>query len=154
MKTALKPIMLWCWMPVCLAAQETEDWPPLAYLKSDYKAVHAVAHIRIREAEITSRIIGKENWRVRCEVLESLKGRFRRGDVIEYFHGAEAGFPKKYFTGEKIVFLLAEFDKTTKRVEAYRIRQLNADAYAGAFEKTKGNKKVFYQETHAALDVA
>jgi len=98
-------------LPVSVAAQETDEWPSLAYLRSDYKAVSVVAHVRIREAEITNRIPGYDNWRVRCEVLESFKGRFRKGDVIEYFHGAEAGFTAKYFTGEKIVFLLAEYDK-------------------------------------------
>jgi hypothetical protein len=47
-------------------------------------------------------------------VLESFKGRFRKGDTIEYFHGAEAGFKKEYFTGEKIVFLLADYDNKKK----------------------------------------
>jgi hypothetical protein len=98
-------------LPVSVAAQETDDWPSLAYLKSDYKAVSIVAHVLIREAEITNRIPGYDNWRVRCEVLASFKGRFRKGEVIEYFNGAEAGFTTKYFTGEKIVFLLAEYDK-------------------------------------------
>jgi hypothetical protein len=67
-----------------------------------------VAHIRIKEAEITNRIIGYENWRIRGEVIESFKGKFKKGDAIEYMHGAEAGFKQQYFTGEKIVFLLAE----------------------------------------------
>jgi len=37
-------------------------------------------------------------------VLEPFKGKFLKGEVIEYFHGAEAGFKKEYFMGEKIVF--------------------------------------------------
>lgn len=77
-------------------------------LRSDYKAVSVVAHIRIQEAEITSRIVGYENRTIRGEVLESFKGRFKKGNVIECVHGAEAGFKREYFTGEKIVFLLAE----------------------------------------------
>jgi len=47
-------------------------------------------------------------------VLEPFKGKFKKGDVIEYFHGAEAGFKGDYFTGEKIIFLLAERDKDRK----------------------------------------
>jgi hypothetical protein len=41
-------------------------------------------------------------------VLESFKGKFKKGDVFTYFHGAEAGIKREYFSGEKIVFLLAD----------------------------------------------
>jgi hypothetical protein len=76
--------------------------------------------VRIREAEIVNRIPGYENWRILAEVVEPFKGRFRRGDVIEYFHGAEAPSKKEFFTGEKLVFLLAEFDKT-KHISRYSV---------------------------------
>lgn len=89
---------------------KANHWPSLSYLRSDYKAVSVVAHIRIKEAEITGRIGGYENWRIIAEVIEPFKGRFKKGEVFEYLHGAEAGFKKEYFTGEKIVFLLAERD--------------------------------------------
>ena len=95
-------------------AQGDDEWPPMSYLKSDYKSVAVVAHIVIREAEITSRIVGYENWKIVCEVLEPFKGKFKKGDTFEYLHGAEAGFKQQYFTGEKIVFLLREYDKQTK----------------------------------------
>jgi hypothetical protein len=95
-------------------AQDDEEWPSLSYLRSDYKAVSVVAHIRIQHAEITNRIIGYENWAIRAEVLEPFKGKFKKGDVIEYVHGAEAGFKQEYFMGEKIVFLLAERDRDRK----------------------------------------
>jgi hypothetical protein len=97
-------------------AQREDDFPSLAYLRSDYKSVVIVAHVRLREAEITGRIGGYENWRVLCEVLEPFKGKFLKGEVIEYFHGAEAGFKPDYFTGEKIVFLLADYDNKQKSV--------------------------------------
>ena len=105
-------IVLLVW-PGCLSAQE-DEWPPLSYLRSDYKAVSVVAHIRIEQAEITSRIGGYENWKIVAIVLESFKGKFKKGDPIEYVHGAEAGFKREYFTGEKIVFLLAERDQERK----------------------------------------
>jgi len=101
-------------LPASLPAQDDDSWPSLSYLRSDYKAVAVVAHIRIQHAEITSRVGGYENWKINAVVLEPFKGRFKKGDVIDYFHGAEAGFKQQYFTGEKIVFLLAERDPERK----------------------------------------
>ena len=114
MKLSIKILLVLLVLPVCVFAQDDDEWPPLSYLRSDYKAVAVVAHIRIKEAEITSRIIGYENWRIRAEVIESFKGKFKKGDAIEYMHGAEAGFKQTYFTGEKIVFLLAEREGARK----------------------------------------
>lgn len=87
---------------------KVNHWPSLSYLRNDYKAVSVVAHILIKKAEITSRIGGYENWKIVAEVIEPFKGKFKKGDVIEYFHGAEAGFKQEYFSGEKIVFLLED----------------------------------------------
>jgi hypothetical protein len=95
--------------------QDDPEWPSLSYLRHDYKAVAVVAHIRIEHAEITNRVGGYENWKINAVVIEPFKGRFKKGDAIEYFHGAEAGFKQEYFTGEKIVFLLAESDEQRKR---------------------------------------
>lgn len=106
--------MLVLFLPLLASAQREESWPPLSYLRNDYRSVSIVAHVRIREADITGRIGGYENWKVGCEVLESFKGRIRTGDVIEYFQGAEAGLRKEYFNGEKIIFLLVDHDAATK----------------------------------------
>ena len=114
MRLVLKVVMILLVLPACVLAQEDEEWPPLSYLRSDYREVSVVAHIRIQQAEITNRIIGYENWSIKAEVLEPFKGRFKKGDVIDYVHGAEAGFKKEYFMGEKIVFLLAERDRDRK----------------------------------------
>jgi hypothetical protein len=114
MKPLVKVIVFVLLLPLCLSAQDDENWPSLSYLKHDYKSVSVVIHIVIHQAEITGRVGGYENWKVSGEVLESFKGKFRKGDVIEYFHGAEAGLKREYFTGEKIVFLLSEYDKKKK----------------------------------------
>jgi hypothetical protein len=114
LKLLLKILIVLCVLPVCVVAQDDEDWPSLSYLRSDYKAVAVVAHIRVKEAEITNRIIGYENWRIRAEVIESFKGKFKKGDAIEFMHGAEAGFKQETFMGEKIVFLLAERERDGK----------------------------------------
>jgi len=114
LKLLLKILIVLLVLPVCVAAQDDDDWPPLSYLRSDYKAVAVVAHIRVKEAEITNRIVGYENWRIRGEVIESFKGKFKKGDAIEFMHGAEAGFKQETFMGEKIVFLLAERERGGK----------------------------------------
>ena len=113
-----KVLFLLIVLPFGPTLQDDDNWPPLSYLKHDYKSVAVVAHIRIEQAEITSRVGGYENWKINAVVLESFKGKFRKGDVVEYFHGAEAGFKREYFTGEKIVFLLAERDPDRKRYYA------------------------------------
>ena len=79
-----------------------DTWPSLKYLRSDYQSVRIVAHVRIREAEIVNRIPGYDNWKIVAEVIEPFKGKFRKGEVIEYFHGAEAPSKKEFFTGEKL----------------------------------------------------
>ena len=96
------------------SAQTGGDWPPLSYLRNDYREVSEVAHVRVRGAEITGRIGGYENWKVSAEVVEPFKGRFRKGQVIEYFHGAEVGLRSDFFTGDKLIFLLAGYDGETK----------------------------------------
>lgn len=95
-------------LPVCVLAQDDDNWPSLSYLRDDYRSVSVVAHIRIEEAEITSRVGGYEDWKINAVVIESFKGKFKKGDAFTYFHGAEAGIKREYFSGEKIVFLLAQ----------------------------------------------
>ena len=118
MKLLLKTFIVLLVLPTCLLAQDDENWPPLSYLRSDYKEVAVVLHVRAERAEITGRIGGYENWRINAVVLESFKGKFKKGDAIEYVHGAEAGFKQEWFTGEKIVFLLAERDQNRKLIYA------------------------------------
>ena len=103
-------------LPLASFAQPDDEWPSLSYLRNDYKAVSSVAHVRVREAEITGKVGGYENWRIVSEVIESFKGKFHKGDVIEYFHGAEAGLKREHFNGEKIVFLLGEPNVESKGI--------------------------------------
>ena len=107
-KLAAKILLAVLALPLRLPAQDDENWPSLNYLRNDYKSVSVVAHVSFKHAEITGRVGGYENWSVTATVIEPFKGRFKKGDVINYFQGAEAGLKQEYFTGEKIVFLLAE----------------------------------------------
>jgi hypothetical protein len=116
MKSFFKGLVFILAVAPCVFAQDTDEWPSLSYLRSDYKSVSAVAHVRIKEAEITGRVGGYENWKVNATVLEPFKGKFKKGDTIEYFQGAEAGLKREYFAGEKIVFLLSEREPKTKEI--------------------------------------
>ncbi len=131
----LKTVFVLLILPACVRGQDDDNWPSLSYLRQDYRAVQIVLHIRIQQAEITNRVGGYEDWKIKAEVIESFKGKFKKGDVFTYFHGAEAGFKKEYFSGEKIVFLLAErredrtihyavLENSTLPANADRIRKL------------------------------
>jgi len=95
-------------------AQDDSQWPPLNYLKSDYRSSAVVAHVRVRDAEVVNRIPGLEDWRVTCEVIEPFKGKFRKGQTIVYYQGADAGYKKDLFLGEKIVFLQRNYYEKEK----------------------------------------
>jgi len=114
-KFAAVQFLLMVLLPLITIGQEDKSWPPLSYLKSDYRRVSIVAHVRVREAEIVNRIAGYEDWRVVGKVIEPFKGKFRKGDRIEYYHSAEAGFRKELFVGDKIVFLQRNFVEKEKR---------------------------------------
>ena len=133
-------------LSVCCGAQDDENWPSLSYLRNDYKSVSVVAHILIREAEIVGRVGGYENWRVKADVLESFKGRFQKGDSIEYFHGAEAGLNKQYFAGEKLVFLLAERDKEKKTVRYSVLENSTLPPTNDRIKKLKALEKSFIKK--------
>src|SRR5256885_16246263 len=115
----LGSLLLLLLLPLAAAAQADQQWPPLSYLRSDYRASAIVAHVRVTEAEVANRIVGLEDWRVSCEIIEPFKGKVRKGGRLTYYHGAEAGFRKELFLGEKIVFLQRNFhDKEKKWVYA------------------------------------
>ena len=95
MKLLVRASIVLLVLPFCVLAQDDDNWPSLSYLKKDYREVQVVLHVRAERAEIYSRIGGYESWRVNAVVLESFKGRFKKGDAIEYLHGAEAGFKQE-----------------------------------------------------------
>jgi len=103
-------------LPVAASAQtEDDNWPSLSYLRSDYREVSVVARVNVRTAEIVNRIGGYEDWHLVGDVIESFKGKFRKNDPIDFYHGAEKGFRRELFLGDKIVFLQRNFVEKEKR---------------------------------------
>ncbi len=113
MKAALSLLILL--LSTAALAQDDPQWPSLSYLRSDYRESIVVAHVRVTQAEIVSRIPGYDDWRIVCEVVEPFKGKFRKGQTFVYYHGAEAGFKQALFLGDKIVFLHRNYHEKEKR---------------------------------------
>jgi hypothetical protein len=113
--TIILCFMVFLAAPMVVRAQDGDDWPALSYLRSDYRQVAVVAHVRVREAEIVKTIGGYEDWHLIGDVIEPFKGKFRQGQTIEFYHGAEKGIRKEIFLGDKIVFLFRNFVREEKR---------------------------------------
>lgn len=114
-QTIVLCLLIFLGAPILARAQDNDDWPSLSYLRSDYRRVAVVAHVRVREAEIVKTIGGYEDWHLVGDVIEPFKGKFRKGQTVEFYHGAEKGFRKEIFLGEKIVFLFRNFVQEEKR---------------------------------------
>ena len=95
--------------------KDDEQWPSLSYLRSDYRRVSVVARVNVRAAEIVHTIGGYEDWHLTAEVIEPFKGKFRKNDAIDFYHGAEKGFRREQFLGDKIVFLERNYVEKEKR---------------------------------------
>jgi len=114
-QTIILGLLLFLGVPLIAQAQDGDDWPSLSYLRSDYRQVAVVAHVRVRDAELVKTIGGYEDWHLAGEVLEPFKGKFRKGQTVEYYHGAEKPVRRELFLGEKIVFLFRNYVREEKR---------------------------------------
>lgn len=115
MRLFLLTLVLTGLVPATPAARQDDNWPPLSYLKSDYRRVTVVAHVHLREAEIVNTIGGYEDWHIVGDVVEPFKGKFRKGQTVEFYHGAEKGARKEMFLGDKIIFLERNYVEKEKR---------------------------------------
>ncbi len=115
MKALFTTCFLVVLLPAWAFAQDDPQWPSMSYLRSDYRSSVVVAHVHAREAEIVSRIGGYEDWRIVSDVVEPFKGKFRKGETLVLYHGAEAGFRREMFLGDKIVFLFRNFVEKEKK---------------------------------------
>jgi hypothetical protein len=102
-------------LPLSGLTQDDEKWPPLSYLRHDYNQSQVVARVTVREAEIVNRIGGYEDWRLVCDVIEPFKGKLRKSQEFIFYHGAEAGFKKEIFLGDKIIFLIRNYVEKEKK---------------------------------------
>src|SRR2546430_8787251 len=78
-RVLLGTLLLLLLFPLAAAEQADQQWPPLSYLRSDYRSAAIVAHVRVTEAEVASRIVGLEDWRGGCEDIVTFKRKKLKG---------------------------------------------------------------------------
>ncbi|HEX8250430.1 MAG TPA: hypothetical protein VF599_19805 [Pyrinomonadaceae bacterium] len=106
--------------------EESSGFHSAEMLRKDLKLADVAAYVDIKERELVD-FIGEGNcesdkgtgyclYRLKAELKEVFKGKIS-GKTIEFYVSPDAGYPKKYLMGEKIVFLIwneNEEDKTQK----------------------------------------
>src|SRR2546421_10905544 len=85
-RVLLGTLLLLLLFPLAAAAQADQQWPPLSYLRSDYRASAIVAHVRVTEAEVANRIVGLEDWRGAWEVIETVKSKVPHGGRVYHYY--------------------------------------------------------------------
>ena len=90
-----------------VSAQETYGGRELSGIKSDLKAVGAVAHVKIEKIEFAAEDV-HPLYKVESTVIETFKGKMKKGKFVFYFH-AEEDYNVQQLTGKEwVVFLEKE----------------------------------------------
>jgi len=90
------------------------------YLKNDFDQVAIVAAVAVQNVEAVDRMgpstsgAGYVRYRIRCRVIEPLKGELKADETIVYYSVAERDYNPANYRGEKVVFLNKGFDKRKK----------------------------------------
>lgn len=90
------------------SAQETFDGRSLSSIKADYKAVAAVAHVKITSVQLAANDLNSI-YLVESKTLEIFKSKFKKGESLIFYFSAEKGYDAQKLNGKEwIVFLEAE----------------------------------------------
>lgn len=104
MKKILLAIGLSTLFVLSASAQEDTSTRTLSQLKGDYGQVRIVARVKIREIKFAAASI-HTLYVVRGEVLETFKGRLKRGQELEFYFDAEEDYDVSKRPRELIIFL-------------------------------------------------
>jgi hypothetical protein len=88
---------------------QDDQWPPVSYLRNDFRESTTVAHVRVTDARVVHTIGGYEDWQMTSMVRESFKGKFRKGSPLVFYITADKGPAKDKLLGDKLVFLKRSF---------------------------------------------
>jgi hypothetical protein len=89
-------------------AQGDSSTQTFAQLKRDYNQVGIVAHVNIKEIKFAAEDV-HPLYLVKSEIIESFKGKMKRGQPLEFYFHAEEGYDVNRFLGERIVFLEGKY---------------------------------------------
>ncbi len=90
-------------------AQDSFNGRSFAGIKKDYNQVGIVAHVKIKDIQFAATDV-HPLYKVESEILESFKGRVKKGQSFTFYFHAEEGYDvKKLIDGEWIVFLEGKF---------------------------------------------
>ena len=86
-------------------AQTNFDGRSLAGIKKDYKAVGAVAQVKINKITPVAKDIS-QLYAVDSEIIETFKGAMKKGTALTFYFSAEEGYDAQSLAGrEWVVFL-------------------------------------------------
>jgi hypothetical protein len=105
MKTKLSAILFSIFLLALGAnAQQTYGGRELSGIKSDFKAVGAVAHVKIDKIELAADDV-HPLYKIESAVIETFKGKMKKGKFVFYFH-AEEGYNVQQLAGKEFVIFL------------------------------------------------
>ena len=105
MKKIFSAILILTGLVFNASAQDEYDTENFSAMKSDYKKVRAVAHVKVKSVEpVEDR--GYITYAADGEIVESFKGEFKPRQPLKFYFIAEPGHDiKKWYPKERIVFL-------------------------------------------------
>ena len=108
MKTKLSAILFSIFLfTLGVSAQESYGGRDLSGIKTDFKAVGAVAYVKIDKVALAADDV-HPLYRIDSTVIETFKGKIKKGKFAFYFH-AEEGYDAHQLAGKEfVVFLESE----------------------------------------------
>lgn len=109
MKTKLSAALFFVFLlTLGVNAQESYGGRSLSGVKSDFKAVGAVARVKIISIDLAADA-GHPLYKVESEVIETFKGKMAKGKVFAFYFNAEEDYDVQQLTGKEwVVFLEKE----------------------------------------------
>ncbi len=114
-RTILFTICIYLALSSRVLAQDSSSYPPFDQLRSDFRQVAVVAHVRVKETKVIEDDGIYLFYITSCQVIEPLKGKVKRKDLVNFFVQAEKSPRTQFNKGDLVVFLEKTKDKHQKK---------------------------------------